>query len=613
MPRPKRTKLALSAPAPTTRVQTLNTTIIANTPSSPQSSARDATNSDDSEGLVKVNKSGVNRRGIAKKNARMSGALAVEDGGGTRLKPLTGRQRAAVSKIARDADHAKAIEGLKKRKEEAEAKLKNQQAIIPARMPEADARQNEQQPIVPSSMPEIDAAGSKSDMESKQIAHVGTVERAWPVPILKAPATPIADTSILALANFKRRPRQPSILQIGRDEPAEETDIDDLDDFQPNDESTPFHLSRSRYDVQHTPASHISSSQKMLSSGSRKRKLTSPEVQISPITQVPSSPAQHVEQMSVLDSNPYQLPHYDRDILKPGLPITKSRRPVTPEIWSDTMAPPQSSSPIQETPPPTRPTHVTNAKKPNRQQPTRKPISNSPAPPRSISKLKDGRPLQALKPMTTASLQNLLPRRKRHVQTSTDDGFDLPNSSDVELDTTGLGEYEDELSFAKPTLKKGGKKTNRIPSQPKSKGKTAKRTAAPITKPSKLSPRKVTPGKTYTRRLSDKENPPKDRQEKQSTSVSKSKSTSSLLHNHDLTLDSLENSSILDPNNEEEEEHPSSPSAQRSPAKKGTKDKDKDEGSKELKEMARKFREVDRWEMEFEEVTASSSSPRDAR
>ena len=612
MPRPKRTKLAPSTPVPTTRVQTSNTTTIGNTPSSPKSSIRDATNSDDSEGLVKVNKSGVNRRGIAKKNARMSGALAIEDSGGTRWKPLTGRRRAAISKIARDADHAKAIEGLKKRKEEAEAKHKNQQAILPARMPEA--RQNEQQSIVPSSMPEIDAVGPKSHMESKQIAHVGTIEKAWPVPILKVPATPTADTSILALANFKRRPRQPSILQIGREDPAEETDNDDLDDFEPNDESTPFHLSRSRYDVQHTSASHTSSSQKMLSSGSRKRKLTSPEVQISPITQIPSSPAQQVGQMSILDSNPYQSPHYDQDILKPGLPITKSRRPVTPEIWSDTMAPPQSSSPLQKTPP-TPPTHVTNAtpaKKPNRQQPRRKPISKSPAPPCSISKLKDSRPLQALKPMTTASLQNLLPRRKRHVQTNTDEGFDLPNSSDVELDTTCLGEYEDEISFAKPTVKKGGKKNNRFLPQPKSKGKTTKRTAAPIIKPSKLSPRKATPGKTYTRRLSDKENPPKDRQEKQPTSVSKSKSKSSILHNHDLTLDSLENSSILDAN-EDEEDRPTSPAAQTSPAKKGTKDEDKGSGSKELKEMARKFREVDRWEMDFEEVTASSSSPRDAR
>lgn len=34
---------------------------------------------------------------------------------------------------------------------------------------------------------------------------------------------------------------------------------------------------------------------------------------------------------------------------------------------------------------------------------------------------------------------------------------------------------------------------------------------------------------------------------------------------------------------------------------------------KELKRAARKFKEVDKWELEFEEVTASSSSPKDAR
>jgi hypothetical protein len=34
---------------------------------------------------------------------------------------------------------------------------------------------------------------------------------------------------------------------------------------------------------------------------------------------------------------------------------------------------------------------------------------------------------------------------------------------------------------------------------------------------------------------------------------------------------------------------------------------------KELKQAKKKFEDVDKWEMEFEEVTASSSSPRDAR
>lgn len=35
--------------------------------------------------------------------------------------------------------------------------------------------------------------------------------------------------------------------------------------------------------------------------------------------------------------------------------------------------------------------------------------------------------------------------------------------------------------------------------------------------------------------------------------------------------------------------------------------------TKELKTLAQKFQEVDAWQMEFEEVTASSSSPRDGR
>ena len=38
-----------------------------------------------------------------------------------------------------------------------------------------------------------------------------------------------------------------------------------------------------------------------------------------------------------------------------------------------------------------------------------------------------------------------------------------------------------------------------------------------------------------------------------------------------------------------------------------------DRVGRELKKAARKFEEVDKWELEFEEVTASSSSPKDAR
>jgi len=34
---------------------------------------------------------------------------------------------------------------------------------------------------------------------------------------------------------------------------------------------------------------------------------------------------------------------------------------------------------------------------------------------------------------------------------------------------------------------------------------------------------------------------------------------------------------------------------------------------KELKRAARRFEEVDKWELEFEEVMDSSSSPKDAR
>ena len=623
MPRPKRTKLAPSSP--TARILSLNTSI-ANTLSSPQTSNHDAENSDDSLGLVKVNKSGLNRRGIARKDVRMSGALAIEDGAGTALKPISGRQRAALSKIVRDAESSKAIVALKKRKEE------------------ADARKKEQHNTIPSSMPEVDAVGPRGDPELEPVAFVGTVERVKPVVFPRLQTTPTVESSMLALANFKRRPRQPSILQIGRDEPAEATDSDDLDEFQPDDESTPLHLSRPRSDVQGTPVSHSSSSQKVLSSGSRKRKLTPPEVQTPPsessVAQLPLSATQTAKPTSMLDSSPNQIPNNDQNIAEPELPVSKSKRPVTPEIWNDVMAPPQSSSPIQKTPPSTRPTRVTKSKattarKLIRKQSTRKLISKSPALPSSISKSKDTRTLQASKLMTTATLQNLLPRRKRYVHKDAEDEFGLPGSSDVELDNTGLDEDADELSFALPVTKKGtkGKKKEINLPQPKTKAKgkaTKNATAAALisTKPSKkqsstvITPANPTPRKTYARRLSDKENHPKAPQP-----------TSSLLHDHALTLNDNDNdnSSIPDASNpltlslsvatDEQQPSPSpSPSTRTttttaSLAKKQTNKEygKKTKASSELRDLAQKFREVDRWEMEFEVITASSSSPRDAR
>ena len=568
MPRPKRSKVTPSMP--TQCIPTSTTITNSRALSSPQSSLRDTTNSDDSEGLVKRNKTGLNRNGVARKDVFMSGALGLEDVGGTRLKPPTGRQRAALSRIAREADHARAIEVLKRRRDEALAK------------------EREEQVVVPSSMPEVDAA-IKASATSENIAETRTMEGGRPTPLAVIKATPATESSILALANFKRRPRQPSILQIGRhDEPEAPIDSDEeLHEFEPDDESTPFHLSQSRAHLLSTPGSHLksSSSQRLSSSNVRKRKLTPPELQVrrsqSPPTQ--SSPATlHVGLPIRPDTTLYDLPAAEEGS-EPELPPIRPLRPQTPDVWSDTMAPPQSSSPTHEVTQSASSIRivkakVASAKRSNHKQPTRN-LVKSPTPNSKTSKT--AHPLKAI---TTASLQNLIPRRRRHAPRREANEFDIPSSSDADLETMDIPEDEDELNSAAPLMRKtrkkakdkviqdtGVKKGVGVKAQPKQLPQ------APTT--GKFKTKQNPPSKTYTRRVFDKENT--------ALSNSNSSSLSEISTNTDI------------------ENTMSSPVKRTEPSLGKT--------SKELKTLAKKFKEVDQWTLEFEEVTASSSSPRDAR
>ncbi len=84
--------------------------------------------------------------------------------------------------------------------------------------------------------------------------------------------------------------------------------------------------------------------------------------------------------------------------------------------------------------------------------------------------------------------------------------------------------------------------------------------------------------KTYTRRISDKENT--------NPNVNGTLNLTNRRHGDDVSSSPPDSSGV--------------PSAGKS-------------ASRELKGVAKKFREVDRWVLDFEEVTASSSSPWDAR
>ncbi|KAI4242647.1 MAG: hypothetical protein L6R42_010941, partial [Xanthoria sp. 1 TBL-2021] len=371
----------------------------------------------------------------------MSGALAVEDVGPGRSRPVSSGKRVELSRIAREGDYAKSHETAKKRGDA------NVVAERLARTAEDAERQMQ--------------STHKAKAPSQKIA---------PIQIAKTQATPLRENSVLALENFKRRPRQPSILQIAQahNAAAESENDDTLDDFNPDDESTPFQDSRSIHQQEH---SSTSSRQPL----PRKRKLFTPEIQV-PASQIQSPP---VPSSSPPPSQPDDLFDLIAEDSQPNPPLPKIPTGTFPQpkpMDSDTMAPPQSSSlppspqKLQQNRQPklrNRKAPVALKSKPNRTNSALHDPSHPILPPRSPSPTQSSptqpSPTQSspttapqarspLKPLTTSALQNLLPRRRRRLASSTNKEntvFDLNTSS--EIDSLCADEDEDELNYQSTT------------------------------------------------------------------------------------------------------------------------------------------------------------------
>ncbi|KAF4581864.1 ATP-dependent RNA helicase MRH4, mitochondrial [Ophiocordyceps camponoti-floridani] len=124
------------------------------------------------------------------------------------------------------------------------------------------------------------------------------------------------------------------------------------------------------------------------------------------------------------------------------------------------------------------------------------------------------------------------------------------------MDPTDLASDDDELSHLNPRARRSHRP----------------RTQAPVLVP-KQTTRQSTAKKTYRRRCSDKEN-----------------------QSHEEATDEEESALVPLPDDTFDDDTLGVPVA----------------STDELKKAARKFKEVDKWELEFEEVT-ESSSPQDAR
>ena len=575
------------------------------------SSRTGTTNSDDSEGLVTSNKTGTNAKGVAKKEIYMSGGLGARDPSEKHVRPLRGRERAALSRVAREADHARAIEALQKRRDEALAR-----AAAEKTKENAEPVANFEQEVVPSSMPEAD----QMITQSKTLDESAIIDKIQPLAkasMLRAPGTPLAETSILALANFKRRHRQPSLLQISqpKDDNTHDDDEDEMDDFSPDDESTPFRLSKTHSHITQTPPAQESllppSSQRQ-STASRKRKLTPPQLQVRRSQDAVSAPEFEVQ--TTITSQP-PSPSIHEPSSPPQSPnASPTPEPTLPTLPSQTRQsqPPQPHKPQSRphAPPPTSEETPPQPPSPSAPSP-QKPPSHKPSRARKPKKNPGPSPL---KPISTASLQNLLPRRKhRQPRLRDKDTFDVLSSGDLQNVSSDV----DELSYHAPPLRANlgsrGDAGTGFESF-KAKGKKGKGSAAAVAvkqPKAKVTKTKQMPAKTKTSVPAKVKTPapaPATRTYGQASKTAEKPSSSS------SPLSDAE--SVSSPPPEDTSSRPVNYSRKDGKAAAATatdKVVGMKEAHRELKTLVQKFKEVDAWELSFEEVTASSSSPADAR
>lgn len=384
-------------------------------------------------------------------------------------------------------------------------------------------------------------------------------------------STPGNASSAVRTGLFRRRARQPSILGTGKKhQKGSDYDFDDEDDFNPDDESTPLNLSKTRSTTEQGSQSVSSAA------NPRKRKLSS---------------LHPTRSSSPLPADDGELPQRNPSTSPSQSSVEQAVRPSTPEPLSETMAPPRSSSsPLQDSPEvliPSRRTNLQPRGRSVRRQPIRKPLvpprdeslpSSPPSlthsPNRLVSPVRQRRaptrPKTHPANLSTIQLQAMLPRRRRrHAR----DTYDIESSDEGEVDPGDLGSDDDELTYLTT-------RTNHI---------TRSHSAAPRSV-TRLKPGPKSRGKSM---------PPADK------SAKKTHKSRNAISDKENDSDRFDDDAEIDPAD-------SLAPIRDNPSPEDSQDLEERVG-KELKTAKRKFEVVDKWELEFEDVTAGSSSPWDAR
>ena len=377
--------------------------------------------------------------------------------------------------------------------------------------------------------------------------------------------TPAPESSILG--TIKPRRRQPSILQLIENNDSSNIDDEDEDVFLPNDESTPLNHSTAQgtTSTPHSSLSHPSTA--------RKRKLT-PPITLVPASQGREQPprqnrSQNGDTTNEPDSEP-ELPPPSRTVIAP---LRVTPEPDDPDI----MAPPLSSSPLKSPTKSTIPTPIKKASGKRKKQP--------PAP-------------------STSELRALMPtrrQRKGRLRTRHVSEFDIPADTNSDNSDTGAGNEtrsDDDLSFRAASRGRNSKAAAQRKAQPGQKSSNARirRREKSTISPIKL----VTPLKgPIAPKSAAKSSLPQ--QPGSATTTAKETATYSS-RRRDISGNKENRPVDLSGDFSGGEESPEDDSLEQSIEEAAI------PVTKEMERFAKKFADVDEWEMEFEEVSLGGNS-----
>jgi hypothetical protein len=349
----------------------------------------------------------------------------------------------------------------------------------------------------------------------------------------------------------------------------------DSDAFQPNDESTPFNWLNDKTTLQSPVPSSPPNIESTTPKKSRKGKLGSPEVQVprSPPTIATETPLS--SPLPNHSSGQEQEGEQEEDGSQPELPphpLNRVQRNATPEEVPEWMAPPESSSPVKSPEP-----------------------KHKRLPPRAKQKVP--------KSLSTATLQSLLPKRRTRARQVSPDEFDIPADDDGD-GSGGSGSDDDELSYFPARKSVRGKTPNTQPPSTvnptnskrslettlklatNAKATKKKATTVKARRTTKSAKSKTTPLKTSTLIDITDTPTPIDTLDRPPSACSNKENRTKPLTSSPLSSAPTNSSDIP----EQDSESTDSVSLPKNIA-----------GTTEIKSLAKKFKQVDEWSLDFED------------